>query len=663
MGVKGVELLKSVPTFWRLDAWPFVLAHAVNLAMLAMTCSRIVAESSVPASNSSGINSSTPLNSTIGSSSGTAASAAGVAFWGFSLPLMNTVLLPVLAVLQLLTWLGTHWSVKFSSMITMRRVKRVDEAAHVMVTPSKTTEKIGICQIDIVELRNSASGNVEIVPSFEFHKRRYLWEAGEKKWQKVAFPVGESMAFYKNSRGLPDGKAIADAAARWGINSFEVPLPTFKELYTEQCRQPFFVFQVLCVVLWSMDDYWYYSLFTLLMLLMFEGTVVLARTRNLRMLREMMGAPIVVRVYRQGAWMAMHSHHLVPGDLISVNRNKHDPDQTVPADLLLLSGKVVVSEAILTGEATPQEKVCISNRDSDEVLSLKRADDTGDRQHIVFGGTKVLQVVPSQDPQIKGGLPRPPDGGCLAMVVRNGFNTAQGRLVRTILFSSETTSAASREAGIFVVCLLCFALVASGYVLSVSWHDPKRNKGKLLLNCSMIIASVVPPELPMNLSLAVNSSLHSLARLGVFCTEPFRIPFAGKVGVCCFDKTGTLTSEDLVLEGVAGSPPSPSAQCPPPPSASSDASSAPAAEAAVEGEGAEARWVLHKPLAVGDEGVHVLVGCHGLVLLEDGVIGETMERVALESLGWTLGRGDCVAENSGARKRRIQVICVFRFAL
>ena len=55
----------------------------------------------------------------------------------------------------------------------------------------------------------------------------------------------------------------------------------------------------------------------------------------------------------------------------------------------------------------------------------------------------------------------------------------------------------------------------------------------------------------MQLALNVNTALMALMRANVFCTEPFRVPLAGKISACLFDKTGTLTTDQLEAVGVS----------------------------------------------------------------------------------------------------------------
>lgn len=112
---------------------------------------------------------------------------------------------------------------------------------------------------------------------------------------------------------------------------------------------------------------------------------------------------------------------------------------------------------MLSGESTPLLKESIELRPGADSLDI----DGVDRNSVLFGGTKVLQATGVTD---KSDPLAAPDGGCLAVVLRTGFGTSQGQLIRTMIFSTETVSANNLEAFLFIGFLLVFALVASGYV-------------------------------------------------------------------------------------------------------------------------------------------------------------------------------------------------------
>lgn len=231
--------------------------------------------------------------------------------------------------------------------------------------------------------------------------------------------------------------------------------PQFWPLMREQMLAPFFAFQVFCVALWCLDEYWHYALLTLLMLCFFETTVVKTRMHTLSELRRLGAPPQRLLALRGGRWEPVPPRELVPGDVVSVGRpsgSPHASEQVVPADMLLLHGSAIATEALLTGESTPMWKGPASARDPGEALSLKR-----DRALVLFAGTKVVQHTPDRS----AGAPRTPDGGCVALVLRTGFETKQGKLMRSIAFSTEAASANNSEAGLFILGLLAFAVVAA----------------------------------------------------------------------------------------------------------------------------------------------------------------------------------------------------------
>ncbi len=141
----------------------------------------------------------------------------------------------------------------------------------------------------------------------------------------------------------------------------------------------------------------------------------------------------------------------------------------------------------------------------------------------------------------------------------------------------------------------------------------------------MIITSVVPPELPIQLALAVTTSMAALRLKGVFTIEPFRIPLAGKLDVCCFDKTGTLTRDDLIFKGVART------------------------------------LELHSTSkTIDDDAMAVIGGCHSLSRVEGKLIGDPLECAVFDKIGFKLS-GDR-SSTLAAKKISVDTVLLYHFS-
>jgi manganese-transporting P-type ATPase len=458
--------------------------------------------------------------------------------------------------------------------------------------------------------------------------------AGAARFRRLDFPTQLPLLEYASVKGYVASRDVARAQLKWGKNDFDIPVPRFAVLLKEQLVAPFFVFQFFCMLLWCLDEYVYYSLMTLCMLVVFECTVVKQRQRNMEILNGMRRAPQPLFVYRANRWSEIMSDQLVPGDICSIGqkvpgvvvRPEDDKLTNVPCDLLLLRGNCVVNESMLTGESVPLRKESIaSDGDHSDALLIDDGTSQVHKKHVLFGGTKILQhTLPESGGDRTGTtkIPNAPDKGCVAFVLRTGFGTTQGSLMRTILHSSQRVTANTSEAMWFILLLLGFAIAAAGFVLHHGLRDPTRNRFKLVLHCIMIITSVVPPELPMELSLAVTNSLLALMQMNIYCTEPFRIPFAGRTDVCCFDKTGTLTSDELKMHGVAG------------------------LKAIHDPNDGHFRIVAPDRLLLDSE--LVLAGCQSLVFLNGQVMGDPLEATALKNIKWTLAFGPRQRHGNGS---------------
>jgi len=273
--------------------------------------------------------------------------------------------------------------------------------------------------------------------------------------------------------------------------------------------------------------------------------------------------------------------------------------------VLLIAGDAIVNESMLTGESVPISKTPMRDgtlqewRDGREITPETA-------KSFLYAGTRIIRVRGSGANDL---------APATAMVVRTGFTTTKGALVRSMLFPKPMGFKFYRDSMRFIAVLagiagLGFCVSAVQFVrLGVRVHT-------IILRALDLITVVVPPALPATLSIGTSFAIARLRKSGIFCIAPTRVNVGGKIDVACFDKTGTLTEDGLDVLGVRV------------PERSSD-------------QFGELVTDVHDlPLGQGKASfLYALATCHALKVVDGEAIGDPLDAKMFSFTGWTIEEG------------------------
>ncbi|WVR06383.1 hypothetical protein IAU60_003414 [Kwoniella sp. DSM 27419] len=425
-----------------------------------------------------------------------------------------------------------------------------------------------------------------------------------------------------------------------GENIIDIASKSVMSLLIDEVLHPFYVFQIASIVLWSLDDYYYYAFAIALISITSVLSTLVETKRTIERMREMSRFHCDIRVLVDDEWKIMDCAKMVPGDIFDAS----DPNLPVfPCDAILLSGDAIVNESMLTGESVPVSKIPVKD-EALRVMSREAKQGSSEidgdlAKHYLFSGTKIIRVRAGARPPW---APKSEEPVALAMVTRTGFNTTKGALVRSMLFPKPMGFKFYRDSMNFIGVLtiiagLGFAVSAVQFIrIGIHWHT-------IALRALDLITIVVPPALPATLTIGTTFAIERLRKSGIFCISPNRVNIGGKINVVCFDKTGTLTEDGLDVLGVR----------------TIDRQDQRFSELHSE--------IADVPVQGGRNGktplLYALATCHALKLIDGEMIGDPLDIKMFEYTGWTLDEGQSrsvTAKGAGANRPQTLVQTVVR---
>lgn len=367
-----------------------------------------------------------------------------------------------------------------------------------------------------------------LVKYFIVKKIKYIWNLENGEFEKLRGLEDNTMcSFFHESQGLKYADQIKRRVS-YGTNSIAVHVtPILVILFTE-ALSPFYVFQAFSTSVWYADEYEIYATCIIAISVLSLTTTIYQIRKTQRALRNTIQSSTIVSVCQgEEVYKDITSEDLVPGDVIEIPRR----GCFMQCDAVLVTGNCIVNESMLTGESVPVTKTPLPNpklqtKDGSRDIKFNIKDHS---RHVLFCGTHVIQTRYYGNQKVK------------AVVVRTGFSTAKGELVRSILYPKPVDFKFEKDTYIFVGVLAIIACLGFIYTIILEIRNGK-TAGEMILRCLDLITITVPPALPAALTVGVVFVQQRLKRLKIYCISPKAINVCGSINAVCFDKSLSIVS-------------------------------------------------------------------------------------------------------------------------
>ena len=339
-----------------------------------------------------------------------------------------------------------------------------------------------------------------------------------------------------NNNGLSDKEVIINRE-KYGENIFtKKKQDTFFKLLLETFSDP--IIKILLIALgiktiFLIRDFdWYETVGIVLAILVASLISSISEYGSMRAFNKLTEetSKINVRVKRAGNIQSIPLSEVVVNDLVVLSTGDR-----VPADGIIVSGKISLDEAMINGEAK-------------EVYKEAGTDKTS-----LFMGTVVYS------------------GSALMLVRSVGDNTFYGKMAMELQDDNTESPLRIRltklAQSISKIGYICSLLVAGSYLIYMVVISNNFDKnlivstltnGRMMFGyvldaltlCVTIIVVSVPEGLPMMITLVLSSNMKRMLKDNVLVRKLIGIETAGNINVLLTDKTGTLTKGKLSVVGL-----------------------------------------------------------------------------------------------------------------